>query len=259
MGITFQIKDAIDIFLVAILMYLSCMWTRNTSAKNIFIGLIAFVSVWFLVTKIFKMELLGSIFDAIFNVGVIALIVIFQDEIRQFFSQIGSRNSLNAIMRLFNRLHLRDHNESPQFDAKPLVDALRSLQSNGFGALIIIAKNDTLQESVYTGEIIDADINTRLIENIFFKNSPLHDGAMIISQGRIVVAGAVLPISRDNNIPKHLGLRHRAAIGISEKTDAVIVVLSEERMSISIVYKGNITQNIPIDRLKYEIEYKMNL
>ena len=125
------------------------------------------------------------------------------------------------------------------------------------GALIVIARKNNLQEYIDTGEVINAKINTRLIENIFFKNSPLHDGAVIIADNKIVSAGAILPLSRSHEIPKHLGLRHRAAIGLSERTDAIVIVLSEETGNISLVSGGIITQRIPPQSLDKEIEDKL--
>ncbi len=258
-GITFQIKDLIDILLVAILMYVAYFWTRGTSAKNIFAGLIAFVLVWFLVTRIFRLELLGAILDGLFNVGVLAIIVIFQTEIRQFFSKIGSRQNWKQLINLLERLHLRKKNSMIAVPLQSIAEACRDMSRASTGALIVIAKNNSLQEYIDTGEIINASVNTRLIENIFFKNSPLHDGAIIVANNTIVSAGAILPISRNTEIPRHLGLRHRAAIGITERTDAVVVVVSEETGSISVVYAGNITQRIPPENLISVIEEKLLL
>ncbi|PID94921.1 MAG: TIGR00159 family protein [Bacteroidales bacterium] len=260
MGITFQIKDIIDIILVAILMYLCYMWTRETTAKNIFTGLITFVLVWFAVTRVFKMELLGAIFDAIFNVGGISLVVIFQSEIRKFFSKIGSSNNYgNAIKGILIKLHLRRESQTISLPITPIVEAIRSMQKYNWGALIVIEKNDHLIDYIETGERIDANINTRLIENIFFKNAPLHDGALIISNNKLASAGAILPISHSNDIPKVFGLRHRAAIGISERSDAVVIVLSEETAFISLIYKETILHNISLDTLEKEITQKMML
>ena len=259
MGVTFQLKDVIDIVLVAILMYMCYVWTRGTGAKNIFIGLITFVLMWFLVTRIFKMELLGAIFDGIFNVGVIAIIVIFQNEIRQFFSRIGSRNSWKYIVRFLERVHLKKKSNTVSLPIETIADACRNMMKEKVGALIVIAKNNNLQEYIDTGEVINARINTRLLENLFFKNSPLHDGAVIIADNKIVSAGSILPLSRSHEIPKHLGLRHRAAIGISERTDAIVIVLSEETGALSVVYEGEITQQIPPSSIERVVADKLAL
>lgn len=259
MGVTFQLKDAIDITLVAILMYMTFVWTRGTGAKNIFIGLITFVLVWFFVTRVFEMELLGAIFDGIFNVGAIAIIVIFQNEIRQFFSRIGSRKNWRHIIHFLERMHLKKKTRSMSFSITPIADACKNMIKENVGALIVIARRDSLQEYIDTGEVINAKINTRLIENLFFKNSPLHDGAVIVADNRIVSAGSILPLTRSHDIPKHLGLRHRAAIGISERTDAIVVVLSEETGTISVVDSGMIQQMVLPDQLAAIIEEKLTM
>jgi len=255
--LNFQVKDIIDILLVAILMYASYIWTRGTSAKNIFIGLIIFVLVWFFVTRVFKMELLGAIFDGIFNVGVIAIIVIFQAEIRSFFSKIGSRNNWKHFIKFLEKIHLKDKTSNIILHIEPVVAACKNMAKDKVGALIVINKNDSLQELIDAGEFINAEINTRLIESLFFKNSPLHDGAVIIADNRIMTAGAILPISRSHEIPKQLGLRHRAAIGISERTDAVVIVVSEETGSISLACDGVIRQHINPASLEKAVEEKL--
>ena len=257
MPIFFQVKDIIDIILVALLMYICYSWTRGTGARNIFIGLIVFVVVWFLVTKIFKMELLGAIFDRIFSVGVLALIVIFQAEIRQFFSRIGSRNSWKHFLHFLEKTHIITPNDKPLLPIKNIADACRNMSKNKIGALIVMAKIADLQEYIDTGEIINAEINTRLIENIFFKNSPLHDGAVIIANDKIVSAGAILPISRNPDIPKALGLRHRAALGISERTDALTIIVSEETGNISLAFNGAYILKISPDDLEKLITEKL--
>ena len=150
-----------------------------------------------------------------------------QNEIRQFFSRIGSRNSWKYIVRFLERVHLKKKSNTVSLPIETIADACRNMMKEKVGALIVIAKNNNLQEYIDTGEVINARINTRLLENLFFKNSPLHDGAVIIADNKIVSAGSILPLSRSHEIPKHLGLRHRAAIGISERTDAVL--RSEER------------------------------
>ena len=140
-----------------------------------------------------------------------------------------------------------------------IADACRNMMKEKVGALIVIAKNNNLQEYIDTGEVINARINTRLLENLFFKNSPLHDGAVIIADNKIVSAGSILPLSRSHEIPKHLGLRHRAAIGISERTDSIVIVLSEETGALSVVYEGEITQQIPPSSIERVVADKLAL
>jgi uncharacterized protein (TIGR00159 family) len=257
MNFTFEIKDIVDVLLVAILMYQVYIWTRGTGVKNIFLGLIIFVLIWFLLTKIFKMELMGTILDAIFNVGAIALIVIFQNEIRRFFFRIGSRENWKHFIRFLEKLHLKKHQPEISLPVENIAEACRNMAKEKIGALIIIGRTADLQEFIDTGEYIDAQINTRLIENIFFKNSPLHDGALIICNNKIVAAGSILPISRNHEIPKHLGLRHRAALGVSERTDAIAIVVSEETGNISMADEGKFILNLNPEKLKQVIETKM--
>ncbi|MDR2684545.1 MAG: diadenylate cyclase CdaA [Prevotellaceae bacterium] len=256
--ITFQLIDVIDVLLVAVLMYKCYVWTRGTGAKSIFIGLIIFLLMWFLVTQIFKMKLLGTIFNGIFNVGGVALIVIFQTEIRRFFSRIGSRDNWKHFRSFLEKLHLSKPDAKPALQIKNIADACRNMSKNKVGALIVIAKTANLKDYIDTGEIINAEINTRLIENIFFKNSPLHDGALIVADNKIAAAGAILPISRNPDISKYLGLRHRAALGIAERTDAVTIIVSEETGNISIAVnfsyildiQPNELENIILEKLK---------
>lgn len=186
----------------------------------------------------FEMKMLGSIFDSLVNVGVIALIVIFQEEIRRFFLTLGSQRKLPALARFFSK----HSNGEDEFDEDayilPIIMACNSMSKNLVGALIIIERDMSLADIVKSGEFIDARINTELIKNIFFKNSPLHDGAMIIRRNRIVAAGCILPVSHSLNIPKDLGLRHRAALGITQQSDAVAIIVSEETGAINIAHRG---------------------
>jgi uncharacterized protein (TIGR00159 family) len=256
--LAFQIKDIIDIVFVAIVMYQCYVWTRGTGAKNIFIGLIVFIVMWFLVTRIFKMELLGAIFDGIFNVGVFALIVIFQVEIRRFFSHIGSKNGWKHFLMMLEKLRIIKSTNDSILPINNIASACKNMAKRNVGALIVIAKSANLQEYIDTGEIINAEINTRLIENIFFKNSPLHDGAVIIANSKICAAGSILPISRSPEIPKELGLRHRAALGISERTDALIIIVSEETGNISIAINCSYILKINPENLEHIIAENLN-
>ena len=194
-----------------------------------------------------EMKLLGSIFDTLMNVGVIALIVLFQDEIRRFLLTLGSHRHVSALARLFNG----SKKESLKHDdIMPVVMACLNMGKQKVGALIVIEHNVPLDEVVRTGELIDAAINQRLIENIFFKNSSLHDGAMVISKKRIKAAGCILPVSHDLNIPKELGLRHRAAMGISQQSDAHAIIVSEETGGISVAYRGQFYLRLNAEELE---------
>lgn len=234
--INFGIIDLIDIVAVAWLLYYIYQLMKASSSANIFYGILVFIVVWLLVTQVFEMRLLGGIMHNLVNVGALALIILFQEEIRQFFSSIGTRRRANFLIRLFSRRKKEDvvHRE----EIIPIVMACMNMAKQKVGALIVVERNVGLNDIIRSGDIINADINQRLIENIFFKNSPLHDGAMIISHKRIKAAGCILPVSHDLDIPKALGLRHRAALGISQKSDCLAIIVSEETGGISIAENG---------------------
>ena len=246
--ISFGLKDALDILLVTLLLYYIYRLMKESSSANIFGGIIVFVVVWIFVSQIFEMRLLGGILDKLVNVGSLALIVLFQEEIRHFFSTIGTRPGVNFFVRLFK--DKKERTGTHREDIMPIVLACMSMSKQKVGALIIIERQVGLSEYVNSGDIINANITQRLIENIFFKNSPLHDGAMIISHKRIRAAGCILPISHDTDIPKSLGLRHRAALGISQKSDCLSIVVSEETGGISISENGNFKLRLTAEELE---------
>lgn len=209
---------------------------KSSGSLNIFYGIMMFIIAWIFVSQMFEMRLLGSIFDKLVSVGVLALIVIFQEEIRRFFLTLGSQKQISLITRFFKR-----NTNTPgtaETEYLPVVMACDYMSKNLVGALIILERDMSLNDIVKSGEFIDANVNTELIKNIFFKNSPLHDGAMIISHGRITAAGCILPVSHSLNIPKDLGLRHRAALGITQQSDAIAIIVSEETGAISIAQRG---------------------
>lgn len=245
--ITFGVKDVIDIILVALLLYYIYRLMKESSSANIFYGILIFIGAWIVVSQMFEMRLMGSLMDKMINMGALALIILFQEEIRHFFSTIGSQQNKNWIERLLRR---RSDGSSHREDVMPIVLACLSMSKQKVGALIVIERNVGLSEIINSGDIINANITQRLIENIFFKNSPLHDGAMIISHKRIRAAGCILPISHDMDIPKSLGLRHRAALGISQKSDCLAIVVSEETGGISLAEKGQFRLRLSAEELE---------
>ena len=247
MFIEYSIKDLIDILLVAYLLYQTYRLMKDSGSINIFIGILVFIGFWLIVSQVLEMRLLGSIFDKLVSVGVLVLIVLFQDDIRKFLVTVGSHKRWGNIFRFLNPSK-QDKNEKA--DIMPIVMACMSMSKGKTGALIVIEKGIPLNEIIRTGETINADVNQRLIENIFFKNSPLHDGAMVISHKRIVAAGCILPVSHDLNIPKELGLRHRAAMGVSQETDALAIIVSEETGGISVAYKGQFHLRLTAEELE---------
>jgi len=243
-----RLLDIIDILLVAILLYYLYKLIRGTGALNIFLGIISVYIFWWLV-RIFEMELLTEILGQFISVGVLALIVVFQPEIRKFLLFLGARGFLNQRSRKFlSRLWHIDQN--PGLAINDIVAACEELGSNKTGALIVLTRENDLDTFLETGEILDAVISRQLLENIFFKNSPLHDGAVIITNNRIKAARCVLPVSENIRFPAYLGLRHRAAVGISEQSDALAIVVSEQTGRISLVKEGEMKRNLKPVELK---------
>lgn len=253
MGERFVLRwvDIIDVILVAVLLYKTYKMMNGTTAIKIFIGIITFIFAWWLVTAVFRMQLLGAFMDQIVNVGAIALIILFQEEIRQWLSMIGSKQ--NFIMKLLSRFFSSKNSALEDSDVMQIVVACKNMAKRKIGALIVFKNEKDLKAIEVTGEQINAMINSRLIENIFFKNSPLHDGAMVISKDKIIAAGCILPVSHSSNIPKALGLRHRAAMGMSERSDALCVIISEETGRISVCKNGELKVNITPEELENEL------
>lgn len=233
----FGIKDMIDILCVALMLYYLYRLMKESRSLNVFIGIIVFVIIWLFVSQVLEMRLLGSIMDKLVSVGVIAIIIIFQEEIRKFLYSLGAHQRMRGFMRLFSSGG-RNKKAMDKTAIMPIVMACINMSRGKVGALIVIERMVSLDDIIETGDRIDANINQRLIENIFFKNSPLHDGAMVVSKRRIVAAGCILPVSHNTDIPKELGLRHRAALGISQDSDAIAIVVSEETGGISLAIKG---------------------
>ena len=226
---SFGIKDIIDILIVALLLYTLYKMMKESGTISIFTGVLAFVGVWIVVTQILDMRLIGSIMDKFMSVGLLILVILFQDEIKRFLVQLGSHKRWRFFFNFF--LKHKETGEKPYI--MPIVHAL-----------IVIEQGVSLDNYKNTGDTINANVNARLIENIFFKNSPLHDGAMIIADDRIASAACILPVSHNTRIPKSMGLRHRSALGITEVTDALAVVVSEETGNISLAHNGKITTKI---------------
>jgi uncharacterized protein (TIGR00159 family) len=235
---SFGFKDVIDILLVTIILFETYRLLRKSGVANLFWGILAFIVVWFIVVFGFQLELTGALFDRIISVGAIALIVIFQEEIRSFFYRLGARFSS---MQLLRRGNGQEDTASRQ-QVLEIIQACRHMASTKTGALIVLSGAENLKEYTETGERLDAIVSARLIENIFFKNTPLHDGALIIRDGKMIAAACILPVSKDQSIPQYYGLRHRAALGLAEKSDATCIVVSEETGRISVAEDGAIRE-----------------
>ncbi|MCE2615887.1 MAG: diadenylate cyclase CdaA [Phocaeicola sp.] len=243
----FGIKDLIDILLVAYILYQTYRLMKDSGSINIFTGIMILLGVWVIVSQVLNMRLVGAILDKVISVGALALIVLFQEDIRRFLVHLGSHKRMGSLFRYFSG---NKGDKTDRSAIMPIVMACLSMSKGKVGALIVIEKTMPLNDIIRTGDIINANINQRLIENIFFKNSPLHDGAMIIRNKRIEAAGCILPVSHDMDIPKELGLRHRAAMGISQETDALAVIVSEETGGISVAYKGQFHLRLTAEELE---------
>jgi len=241
--INVRLLDVIDIFVFAILLYQVYKLIKGTAAINIFAGLFVVYLVW-LVVKLLDMQLLGNILGQVMGVGVLALIIVFQQEIRKFLLVFGARYLSNVNTTLENVFAglLKEETGGYKFDV--INKACVEFSASKTGALIVIEKHSSLEQFAETGEIIDGVTSTGLLESIFFKNSALHDGAVIIRKDRIYAAKCILPVTESTDVAADLGLRHRAAIGITEQSDALVVVVSEETGKISIIV------NTKIERVK---------
>lgn len=243
----FGIKDFIDIILVALLLYYLFRLVKISGMRPLFMGILVFMVMWVLVSQVFDMVLLGSILDQLVSVGLFLLVILFQDEIRRFLMSLGSKKGWNLISKLF---FPTDGKQKDNSHLTAIVLACMNMSKVNTGALIVIQGDIHLGLYEQTGEIVNADISSRLIENIFFKNSPLHDGAMIVVGTKIKAAGCILPVSQNPNIPNHMGLRHRAGLGISQETDAKVIIVSEESGKITYASQGRLRMNISPEDLQ---------
>ncbi|MCF0196974.1 MAG: TIGR00159 family protein [Bacteroidaceae bacterium] len=247
----FGVKDFIDVTLVAIILYYCYKVMKRSRSVNIFYGILLFVTFWIVISKMLEMKLLGGIMDQLVSVGAIAIIVLFQEEIRHFFYNLGTHPQLNVVSRLLRTASDKDKNVRYSREViLPVVMACLNMSRQRVGALIVFQNTLPLNDFMGTGEPVDASISQRLIENIFFKNSPLHDGALIIQGSKIAAAACVLPVSHDLDIPKEYGLRHRAAKGISQESDALAVVVSEETGVISAAFNNRFKSNLSAEELE---------
>lgn len=250
--IEIKFLDILDIFLVAFLLYWLYNLLKGTVAINIFFGIVAFYLLWKLVTAL-EMKLLSEIFGAFISVGFIALIVVFQPEIRKFLLMLGTPGFMRKKRKrfLFWKFEL---NSDIDLEIDKIILASNRMAETKTGALIIIANKSELQQFVETGEELNADISETLIESVFQKNGPLHDGAMIIHNNKIRAVRCILPVSENTKIPASLGLRHRAAVGLTEQSDAVAIIVSEETGRISYSFGGNLTMTMKLSELKIQIK-----
>lgn len=249
--LNFSLLDFIDILLVAILLFYLYKWVKGTAAVNIFGGIISIYIFWKVVAAL-QMELLSEILGQFIGVGVIALIIVFQQEIRRFLLLIGTTN-------FASRRHFLRSTMSLEKDVKDLTNvdevirACFEMSKTKTGALIVLRRDRSLDNIVTGGDFQNIEVTDTIIKSIFYKNSPLHDGAMVIESNRIVLTRGVLPVSKESHIPAHLGLRHRAAVGVSEVSDALCLVVSEETGNISYIKSGSFVHFEDRNQLLYKI------
>lgn len=243
--------DILDILFVSILMYQVYKLMRGTVAVRVFIG---FLSLWlmFLVVKAAGMELLTAILGGFMGVGFLAAIILFQQEIRKFLLLIGKTTSVNRSN--FLKMLFRRRDAEIGFFITPVIEAVKHLAATNTGALIVFSKGSGLKFYAESGDIMDALISKRLVLSVFNKESPLHDGAMIIHAGKIKAARCILPVSENDDLPAQYGLRHRAALGMSEVTDTLILIVSEETGQLSLSRNGKLFPNLS----PLEIRQKIN-
>jgi len=233
----FRITDLIDILLVAILLFYLYRLVRGTVAINIFLGIVIIWAFW-KGTQLLDMRMTSSLVGGFMQVGLIALIIVFQQEVRKFLLVLGSTNFANKRRYIKHFKFLRQEGISTDLDVDALVGACENMGRNGTGAILVIERDTSLDFIRSSGDSMQIEVNKPIIESIFFKNSPLHDGAAIIKGNYIVATRVILPVSRERSIPQRFGLRHRAAVGITERTDALALVVSEETGLISYIKNG---------------------
>jgi uncharacterized protein (TIGR00159 family) len=249
--------DVVDILLVSFLIYQIYKIINGSVAFKIFTGVISIYILYYAV-KAMGMELLSSILGQFIGVGVLAGIILFQQEIRRLLLMIGRTSVFNSgsFMKILSR---KDNISTTGFDLNPILEAMKALGTSRFGGLIVIPRSSELKFFIETGEIIDSVISKKMLITIFNKNSPMHDGAVILSKNRIKAARCILPVSESQELPANLGLRHRSALGLSEVTDAIILVVSEETGQFSLAHDANLEHNLSIAELKSKINQLLSV
>ncbi|MGB0982103.1 MAG: diadenylate cyclase CdaA [Winogradskyella sp.] len=248
----FRFIDFIDVFLVALLLYYIYKLVKGTVAINIFIGILVIYFAW-RITGYLNMRMLNEIFNGFMDVGIIALIVVFQPEIRKFLLMIGSTN-IGGRKRFFKNFKFLKNDDQTTTNVDAIINACNKMATTNTGALIVIERNNNLDFLTNTGDEMNILVSQPIIESIFFKNSPLHDGAIIIDNNVVKATRVILPVNNEKNIPERFGLRHRAAVGITEKTDALAIAVSEESGQISYLKNGRFIMFKDTDELRVLIK-----
>ena len=249
--LSIRLLDLLDILIVGFLLFKIYQLLKGGAAMSIFIGIIAIYLLWWLFVKILDMQLLGALLGQFMSVGVLALIIVFQQEVRRFLVLLGSSSFTGKDS--FTRKLLPWNWKEEQVitaDLIPVIKACESMSNSKTGAIIVLSRTTDLKFFENSGDAMDADLSKRLLESIFFKNSPLHDGAVIIRNNKIKAARCILPVTDNNDLPAHLGMRHRAALGITEQSDGISIIVSEETGNISVAKNGILENNLSIQELE---------
>lgn len=242
--------DLIDILLVAILLYQVYKMIRGSLAVNIFLGILLLYMIY-LIVRAAQMELLATILGQFMGVGVLAMIILFQPEIRKFLLVIGRGTEFRE--NIFSAISAWRNDYHDEFDIHQVIEAAKTLKATKTGALIVFSRDTELKFYIETGDLLDAEVTRRLLVSIFYKNSPLHDGAAIIYKGRIKAARCVLPVSENDHLPTHFGLRHRSAIGMSESTDTLVMAISEETGRLILARNGKYLRGLKLRQVEQKI------
>lgn len=242
--------DFIDIAIVSVLLYQVYKLIRGSIAVNIFLGILALYLVY-LIVRAAQMELLATILGQFMGVGVLAIIILFQPEIRKFLLVIGRSTEFRE--NFFKNLSNWRNQYHDDFDIGEVIEAAKTLKATRTGALIVFSRDTELRFYIETGEALDAEVTRGLLLSIFVKKSPLHDGAVIIYKGRIKAARCVLPVSENDNLPEHYGLRHRSAIGMSENTDTLVMAISEETGRLILARNGKYVRGLKLKQVERKI------
>ena len=249
-----RISDIVEIAIISVVIYYIIKWVKNTRAWMLFRGILVLL-VFMGIATIFRFDTIIWIFSNTISVGIIAIIVVFQPELRRALEQLGQKNTLATIFSFDDQ---KEKNE--RFTDRTITEIVKAtfeLAKTKTGALIVILRTTKLDEVTETGVIINADVNSFLLRNLFFNKAPLHDGAVVIDEAKVVAAGCILPLTSRTDVDGNLGTRHRAAIGMSEKSDAVVIVVSEETGTISVAYDCNLTRNFDAEGLRKFLMHKI--
>ena len=249
----FGLVDLVDILLTAYILYFVYQKFKGSTAMNIIVGVIIIYIIW-MVVRALDMSLISAIMNNVASVGLFALVVVFHPQIRKFLLDLGNKSSLSNLLSIERIFHKVIKQPADQLNISDIVKACDSFAKRKVGALIVLPSHSDLSSIIETGERLDCNVSARILDAIFFKNAPLHDGAVIIVKGRIVAAKCVLPVSANMELPKKIGLRHRSGIGMSEVSDSLVIIVSEERGEISYSEYGGIVVDITPEQLSDKLK-----